>query len=103
MANSPVFDRTCEEIEQRTSLERLEARGTVRLALKVAGLDAQGVDAQQMTAVLSQLLPKELASRGVDEAVRVCEAVAEAIRDVVVASGGDRAGAAAAALGRMGN
>jgi hypothetical protein len=40
MADSPCFDRVCAALESETSLDRIEARGTVRLALKGAGLDA---------------------------------------------------------------
>ena len=63
--SSPVFDKTCEEIEQRTSLERIEVRGTVRIGLKAAGLDAIGVYGAQMAVMLRKLLPKELEARGV--------------------------------------
>ena len=40
MADARAFDWVCEEVEKKSSLSRLEARGTVRLALKKAGLDA---------------------------------------------------------------
>ena len=79
MADSPVFDRTCEELEQRTHLERLEVRGTVRIALKAAGLDAQSVDAEQMSVVLRRVLPDEFETRGVDDAAARCEEVAASI------------------------
>ena len=52
VSDSPVFDRTCDELEQRTTLDRLAARGTVRIALKSAGLEVTSVDAAQMGVVL---------------------------------------------------
>ncbi len=40
---STIFDFVADEIERQTELEKLEARGTVRLALKSAGFDAGGI------------------------------------------------------------
>ncbi|MBW2398932.1 MAG: hypothetical protein JRG80_06625 [Deltaproteobacteria bacterium] len=67
MAGSPVFECVCEVLERSSSLDRLESRGTVRLALKQAGLEARSVSASQMKVVLEKVLPEELASRGVDD------------------------------------
>ena len=103
MADSPVFDKTCEELEQRTDLERIEVRGTVRIALKAAGLSVQSVDAAQMRVALRKVFPNELEIRGVEDAAAVCEGVAAAIEDIVFDGAGDRAGAAAAAMSRFGS
>ncbi len=65
MADSAVFECVCEILERSTSLDRLESRGTVRLALKQAGLEARTVTTSQMTVVLEKVLPGELASRGI--------------------------------------
>ncbi len=75
MADSEVFDFICEQLEQRTSLDRLEARGTVRLTLKQAGLDARSVSAQQMGVAVDKLLPGELESRGIEGAAQHCTAI----------------------------
>lgn len=72
MADSPVFEFVCGEIEQRTSLGRLEARGTVRLALKEAGLAASTVSAREMDVVLARVLPAALASRGIEGGEALC-------------------------------
>lgn len=64
MANSSVFDWICGAIEASTPLDRLESRGTVRLALKTAGLDPREVTKAQMLTVLEKLLPGELAKCG---------------------------------------
>ncbi len=36
-----LFDSIAEALEQATSLDRLESRGTLRLALETSGLDAR--------------------------------------------------------------
>lgn len=78
MAQS-IFEQTASGLEETTSLEKLEARGTVRLALKRAGLDAVSVNAAQMFVVLDQVLPAELIARGVDGAERVCQELRAAL------------------------
>ncbi len=72
MASTPSFEWVSQELELLTSLERLEARGTLRLVLKKAGLDASGVTVRQMEVVIRELLPGELRSRGVEEADDAC-------------------------------
>ncbi len=66
MATSESFTWVSEELERITSLERLEARGTLRLVLKKAGLDASSVTTKQMEVVVRELLPEELRNRGVE-------------------------------------
>jgi len=77
VADSPCFELACEVLEQETLLDRLEARGTVRLALKAAGLDARSVAPEQMGVVAETILPGELASRGVENGDGVCAALRE--------------------------
>jgi hypothetical protein len=66
MAVSEAFDFVCAQLEEHTSLDRLAARGTVRLALKNAGLEPNTVSADQMAVVVEKVLPEELSARGVD-------------------------------------
>ena len=73
MASTSSFEWVSQELERITSLERLEARGTLRLVLKKAGLDASEVTSRQMEVVLRELLPGELRSRGVEEGDEACE------------------------------
>jgi hypothetical protein len=103
VADSSVFDRVCSELEARTSLDRLAVRGTIRIALKNAGLDAASVDAAQMGVVLRMLVPAELAARGVAGAPALCEAVAEEIAGLRTDGVRDRAAEAAATIGRFGS
>jgi len=72
MADSPIFELVCTELEARTSLGRLEARGTVRLALKEGGLSASSVSGREMQVVLDRLLPDALASRGIENGAALC-------------------------------
>jgi hypothetical protein len=74
-----LFDFVAGEIEERTDLGRLEARGTVRIALREAGLDARSVSVEQMSVVLERVLPGELRSRGVDRPDALCNAMAAAV------------------------
>ena len=76
MADAAAFDFVCTHLEQRTSLNRLEARGTVRLALKSAGLDAARVTPAQMRTVIEKILPGELRNRAVETPERLCTALA---------------------------
>ncbi len=68
MADSPVFDFVSSFIEAGTSLDRLESKGTVRLALKQAGLEARSVTVDQMAVILEKIMTHELTARGVDDA-----------------------------------
>ena len=72
MSVARSFDHVCEALESRTQLSRLEARGTVRLALKEAGLDASSVTARQMSVVVERILPGELHSRGIGDTDSIC-------------------------------
>jgi hypothetical protein len=87
MADAPAFDWVCSELEQRTSLDRLEARGTVRIALKEAGLDARNLTPEQMKVVLEKVLPKELGTRGVEDAEGVCRGLASEVLGIDAGSG----------------
>ena len=75
-----IFDLIAEKLEERTSLEKLEARGTVRLALKESGLDPRGVTAAEMRVVLDRVMPAELRTRGVADPDRICEALSADLR-----------------------
>jgi hypothetical protein len=82
-----IFDCVAEKLEQGTDFDKLEARGTVRLALKEAGLDAKTVTGEQMTVVLQKVLPGELKTRGVDQPESVCESIVQGLKSFDGASG----------------
>ena len=72
MADPGVFDHVAEALESATALDRLEARGTLRLALKEAGFDARSPQPEQMKVVVEKVLPNELATRGIEDAAGIC-------------------------------
>jgi hypothetical protein len=86
MSESAVFERACMELEQATSFDSLSARGTVRLALKSAGLDAREVTTAQMLVVVKRVLPAELKARGVKDADDACSVIASRIAGVASAA-----------------
>jgi hypothetical protein len=85
MADNAVFAFVCDQLETRSGLDRLAARGTVRIALKQAGLDAASVTPHQMSVVVAKVLLGELTHRGVANAQSMCEALAQ--RTAQLASG----------------
>ncbi len=81
MAGSSVFDWVSQQLEHRTAMRLIEARGTVRLVLKQAGLEPATVTATQMQVVLVRLMPKALASRHVEDAATLCADLAREVHD----------------------
>jgi len=75
-----IFEFVAEKLEAATDLEKLEARGTVRLALKAAGLDARSVTKEQIIVMVEKVLPGELAARGVAGAEAICAQLATATK-----------------------
>jgi len=86
--SASIFDFVSDELERLTSLEKLEARGTVRLALKAAGLDARTVTTPQMVATLQKVMPNEMKVRGVDNAEQLCRKLVSALELAHPASAG---------------
>ena len=74
-----LFEFVSGKLEEATSLDKLEARGTVRLGLTAAGLDPRGVTMQQMEVMLQKVLPGELSTRGVTQPQVVCEGLVSAL------------------------
>ena len=86
MADSAVFDFVCDKLEQATQMDRLAVRGTVRIALKQAGLEARGVTTQQMSVVLERVLPAELRTRGVEGGDPLCAQIRAGLGSVASGS-----------------
>lgn len=77
---SPVFERAADELEVLSHMSRLEARGTLRLALKNAGLMPKTVNAKAMLVVLERVLPQLLMRRGVQSAPEMCRSISSIVR-----------------------
>ncbi len=82
MAESAAFEAACTCLEQSGALDRLAARGTIRIALKQAGLEPKAVTARQLGVVLEKLLPAEFTSRGVSAPEELCARIRKALEGV---------------------
>jgi hypothetical protein len=82
VAGSQAFEWLCEALEASSSLERLEARGTVRIALKEAGLEARTVTPSELIVVVQKVMPRELRQRGVSDETALCERFAAGLRNL---------------------
>ncbi len=79
-----LFELVAGELQQRSRLENLEARGTIRLALKSSGLTTREVTQEQMIVVIDQVMPRELRVRGVENPEAVCRELSRAVKGVEV-------------------
>jgi hypothetical protein len=74
-----LFTAVALRLEEQTGLDRLEARGTLRIALKRAGVDAKRCVREEIEAVCRTILPEELQRRGVHDPEAVCDALAKSL------------------------
>jgi hypothetical protein len=77
--DSDFFALVADALERRTDLDRLEARGTLRIAFKKAGVDSSDFTFEELAAVFVNLMPQELEDRGIDGPDAVCRAVMESL------------------------
>ena len=88
---SDLFALVAAGLEAHTDLDRLEARGTLRIALKKAGVDPKTFTVPELEAVFAKIMPDELAQRGAANAVEVCGIVLKSLPSEVPAAPGDSA------------
>lgn len=69
---SDLFALVADRLETLTELDRLEARGTLRIALKKAGVDAKKFTVAELEAVFAKIMPDALVQCGVPNAAEVC-------------------------------
>ena len=86
MADATVFDWVCGELERLTCLDTLEARGTVRISLKQAGLEARSATPHQLSVVVGRILGGELQVRGIENPDDVCENLLASLKSQQLAS-----------------
>jgi hypothetical protein len=89
MADSAAFEAACARLEQGGALDRLAARGTIRLVLKEAGLEPKTVTGRELTVVVERLLPAALSARGVAEPEALCASIVRALAGVENRTGDD--------------
>jgi len=85
--SASIFDFVSDELERLSKLEKLEARGTVRLALKAAGLDVRSVTTPQMVATLQKVMPNEIRARGVEDGDQICRTITTGLEAAHPSSG----------------
>jgi hypothetical protein len=77
-----LFDFAAERLEHHAALDRLEARGTLRIALKAAGVEPKSLTTKELQAVIEKVLPEELGARAVNDVPNVCAAMLAELEDV---------------------
>jgi hypothetical protein len=75
-----LFDYAAQKLEALTGLDRLEARGTLRIGLKEAGLDAKQLTLPQLQVLFDKVMPQQLELRAIDDAKSVCSAIIKEVR-----------------------
>jgi hypothetical protein len=89
MADSAAFTHVCDALESATTFSRIEARGTIRLALKSAGLAASSVTPGQIQVVIERVLPAELESRGIPDPESICRSITRGLGAIAHEASGD--------------
>ena len=97
-----LFDCATEKLESLTDLDRLEARGTLRIALKEAGLDIETLTLPQLEAVFERLMPQQLELRAVDGAQAICSAIVKEVRMAAIKTNDGATSSADEIFGRLG-
>lgn len=83
-----LFEFVAAKLQDLTDLDQLEARGTLRIALKEAGLDARSATAEQFAVMLEKTMPRELEARGVSDPEGLCAGVIGSVRGFAQSGGG---------------
>jgi hypothetical protein len=79
--DATLFDIAAERLKRHTGLSEIESRGTLRIALKSAGLEPKSLAVDELRVVFEKLLPGELEKRGVSDAAAICSAVMDDVTD----------------------
>jgi hypothetical protein len=87
--DTTLFDFAAEQLKRHTGFSRIESRGTLRIALKSAGLEPKSVSIDELRVVFEKLMPAELETRGVSEAAAVCSAVISDVAESPAAANAD--------------
>jgi hypothetical protein len=74
-----LFALVADRLEAETDLDRLEARGTLRIALEKSGVDPRNLSRAELVAVFENIMSDELARRGVSSAAEVCDIVLKSL------------------------
>ena len=89
--NSDLFALVADRLEALTELDRLQARGTLRITLKMAGVDAKKFTVAELEAVFATIMPDALTRCGATNAAEVCSSVLASLPSDVLDESGDSA------------
>ncbi len=83
MSDIPLFDLVAQEIENRCQLTTIQVRGTLRIAIKDAGLDPKLITTRQMTVILNKVLGQHLIRRGIEaeQSKQICATIVSTITE----------------------
>ncbi len=79
--DATLFDIAAERLKRHTGFSRIESRGTLRIALKSAGLEPKSLALDELRVVFEKLMPGELETRGVSDPAAICSAVMDDVAD----------------------
>jgi len=99
MSEVSVFDQVSDELESISTLNRLEARGTLRIALKDFGFDPKTVGSGQLKVVIEKVLPDSLQGLGIAEGAEIARKLAAGLADTADGDAKDSPEAIFARLG----
>jgi hypothetical protein len=77
-----TFTLVADRVSELSQLDRLESRGTLRIALKRAGVDANHLGLDEVAATFSTIMPEELEARGCTDAAAICNAIIQSLEGV---------------------
>ena len=83
-----LFDCATQTLEALTDLDRLEARGTLRIALREAGLALVQLTLPQLEIVFEKVMPQQLERRAVADSQAICGAVIKTLRASGISANG---------------
>jgi hypothetical protein len=82
MASSAACDAVQQVLESTAGMDHWAAKGAIQLALMDGGLEAKSVTAAEMTAVVTELLPKQLETQRVADVAAVCAKIRVVLGEV---------------------
>jgi len=86
-----LFDLASERLEHHTRFSKIESRGTLRIALKSAGLEPKSLSLDELRVVFDKVMLAELEARGVRKAAAVCSSVMSDLAESTHAEDASRA------------
>jgi hypothetical protein len=81
--STDLFTIVADRLSRLSDLNELEARGTIRIAFKQAGLDVKRFGLRDLEAVFTKLMPGELTARGCADAAAICEGIVTSLKGEV--------------------